>query len=64
MANRCEKREFNDNTEAIGNLLHSLNQFCFHDGGGDDNCVGCCFKEDSPCPLGKFYVQLAEKLPR
>ena len=59
---RNQKRNINNNlTIAIYNLLGHLNQFCFHENGADDNCNGCCFKNNGPCPLAKFYDFLDEK---
>lgn len=63
MGNRNEKRNFKDNvTKEIVDLMASLNYFCFHGSGADDNCGGCCFEGTTPCPLHIFHEQLAEKL--
>ena len=61
---RNERRDFNDNkTKEIVDLINKLNYFCFHGSGADDNCVGCCFEGNAPCPLHVFYTQLVDKLP-
>lgn len=66
MENRDEKRTLrtlSDNTrKGIEDLMESLNYFCFHGSGADDNCCGCCFEGQSPCPLHVFYTELVEKL--
>lgn len=63
MENRNEKRSI-DNTakKAMIDLLGNLNYFCFHGSGADDNCCGCPFKGEVPCPLAIFYDKLTEKL--
>ena len=63
MINRNERRNFDDAvTKEIIELMDNLNRFCFHGSGADDNCSGCCFEENSPCPLAIFFDNLAEKL--
>lgn len=53
---------------AIADLMHHLNDFCFRKSGSNENCDGCCFKGDTVegsqcCPLGHFHNLLADKLP-
>lgn len=61
MENRESKRNFkNDITVEVGKLSQALNYFCFHGSGADDNCVGCLFEKEKPCPLHMFYTKLMD----
>lgn len=63
MEHRNEKRNFSTSAQKeMISLLGSLNYFCFHGSGADDNCCGCCFEGEKPCPLAAFHDKLAEKL--
>lgn len=63
MENRNERQKFDNNVQkAMIDLLGNLNYFCFHGSGADDNCCGCPFEEQQPCPLATFHDKLAEKL--
>jgi len=63
MGSRNERRNFDDAvTKEIIELLGELNRFCFHGSGADEDCGGCIFEGDTPCPLSKFYDKLQEKL--
>lgn len=59
---RLNKRSFEEKDKAILDLQHELNQFCFHDGGGDGNCEGCVFQNNAPCPLAVFDRELTKHL--
>lgn len=62
MDNRNGKRNFGSNVEKeMISLIGSLNHFCFHGSGADDQCRGCPFEEETPCPLAVFHNKLAEK---
>ena len=60
--NRLDKREYDKTDNAIIQLDHALNQFCFHNGGGDENCEGCIFQNNAPCPLARFDQELLKHL--
>ena len=63
MADRNMRRNFDDDcAKAMIELLGNLNYFCFHGSGADDDCNGCCFEGDAPCPLSVFYDKLTGKL--
>lgn len=63
MENRNEKRNYSSNVQKeMTDLLGKLNHFCFHGSGADDNCGGCCFEGERPCPLAVFHDKLVDKL--
>lgn len=63
MVDRNARRNFDDNiTKEIIELVGKLNHFCFHGSGADDDCSGCCFEGDAPCPLAVFHDRLVDKL--
>ena len=51
-----------DVRKEIVDLMNRLNYFCFHGSGADDNCCGCPFEGESPCPLAIFHAKLVGKL--
>lgn len=56
---RNEKRRFANNVQKeIIDLMGNLNHFCIHGSGADDNCCGCVFENEMPCPLNTFYEKL------
>lgn len=59
---RKNKRGLIGIDDAIIRLDHALNEFCFHDGGGDENCNGCVFSNNNPCPLASFDKELVKHL--
>ena len=63
MNDRDNKRNLNPkNEDAIIELMHHLNQFCFHKSGADDNCNGCPCNDCTPCPLNTLHEKLGEAL--
>lgn len=61
--NRTERRGFESNKVAeMIKVQQSLNYFCFHGSGADDNCKGCCFENENPCPLNTFYTKLTDEM--
>jgi hypothetical protein len=58
-----EEQNFKDaKINEIAELMHSLNHFCFHGSRTDNDCGGCCFEGQTPCPLAVFHDNLAENL--
>lgn len=39
-------------------LLLDLNEYCFHTSEADNDCNGCPFQNEIPCPLNEFYDKL------
>lgn len=63
MNNRTDKRNLaDDRTAATLDLLSQLNHYCFHTGGGDENCKGCLFENRAPCPLAVFHDELGNTM--
>ena len=63
MADRNFRRNFdNAVTKEMIELIRELNHFCFHGSGADDDCGGCCFEGDAPCPLAVFHDKLVAKM--
>jgi hypothetical protein len=57
----CEKRNLKDaRNKEIVELATSLNHFCFRGTRTDDDCGGCCFEGQSPCPLAVFHDKLVD----
>ena len=55
-------RFYSAKVEEIIGLMDSLNKFCFQGTRTDDDCGGCCFEGETPCPLAEFHNKLAECL--